>query len=263
MRLSAAKIQQSLKPENSKLIESLTVLDEVDSTNLELKRSGFKDKFKVCIADSQTAGKGRQNNTWISPPGSNIYFSLSKVFNTNLKDLSGLSLVAGILCANALNLMLKTPVIKLKWPNDLIARDKKLGGILLENHPKTNKKNAVILGIGINVSMSSRQKIDVPWSNLADLDLVASRNKIIGELLNLLLPTLDEFNASTLEAMLPQWDDLDWIKNQQVAIYNKNSAIYGTSLGINAKGALLLEENGQTLEIHSGDVSLRRQCAAS
>ncbi len=256
--LSKPKIEQELQSTTAGLIDDLEVLEQIDSTNLQLKRTGSGDKFKVCIANTQTAGKGRLGKKWISPATNNIYFSISHKFPNPPSALSGLGLVAGILCAKTIKQLTGFDGIQLKWPNDLIANDKKLGGILIENHIGSNKESIIIIGIGINVAMPADTNIDVPWINLQDIGNTASRNQIISSLLNNLVPVINDFNDKTLSTMLTDWDRLDWTKNQPVKLSNKTSIIYGTAVGINSQGALRLKCDGKIKEIHSGDLSLRK-----
>lgn len=256
--LSKPKIKQKLQTLVADLIDSLEVLEQVDSTNLQLKRTGITDKFKVCIANTQTAGKGRQGRRWLSPTASNIYFSISRAFTISPASLSSLSLVVGILCTQALEKLTGFNQLQIKWPNDLIAKNKKLGGILIENHIDHHQKSAVIIGIGINISMASDSAIDTPWINLQDVSNTVERNQIISALLNHLIPNIHHFNDKTLGGMMTDWDELDWLKNQEVKLFNKTKTIYGTAVGISPQGALRLEREGKIQEIYSGDLSLRK-----
>ena len=261
--LAGARIQKKLQSDILKKISAFKVLDTVDSTNLELKRMGVADSFKLCIADAQSAGRGRQKNRWISPPASNIYLSLSKLFPDKNSVLIGLSLVIGIVCAKVLNSLIMQDKVKLKWPNDLIADNKKLGGILIDNYPTPdNDQSEIIAGIGINFAMNSEQNLDMPWVNLTEIGVKKSRNEIISRLLNELIPTLENFNSDSLRPMLDDWHELDWSKNKPVTLLQNNTTLCGVALGINDQGALLFKHNNQIHEIYSADISLRRQNAA-
>ena len=121
------------------------------------------------LADRQHAGQGRRGRAWISPPGANVYLSLSRRFAQPLPALSGLSLAAGIAVVEALHRLGVTEA-GLKWPNDVLAGGRKLGGLLVNLRPDAGG-SAAIVGLGLNLRMPDEAgaAIDQPWCDLASL----------------------------------------------------------------------------------------------
>ena len=126
----------------------------LDSTNAEAKRrlaQGRPSGFAV-VAGEQTAGRGRQGRSWISPPGSGIYLTLTQRASHDLPEQGFVSIVAGVAVAEWLERY--GVLVGLKWPNDLRVNGRKVGGILCERHDQD-----LIIGVGVNWS-ASPQGID-------------------------------------------------------------------------------------------------------
>ena len=222
----------------------------------------------VFLADSQTAGKGRHTRIWISPAKANIYMSVGRRFPGQAASLSGLSLVAGIATAESLNAVIcrsglsdnsNQPPISLKWPNDLIANQRKLGGILVNLQRAETSVHAVV-GLGINVCMpaSAGADIDQPWTDLSQLlDRVPSRAALIAAMLDALLPALAEFERDGLAPFLSRWQRLDALAGQPVRVLDGAREHEGISAGITDAGALRIRSGDVERVFHGGEVSLR------
>src|SRR5690606_4939590 len=115
-------------------------------------------------------GRGRRGRSWVSPFGHNIYLSMMKEFPAGAKSLDGLSLVVSLALLRALE---KAGVshLGLKWPNDLLARQRKLAGILLEMTGDTLGSCHVVIGVGLNVKLrpSDMTEVAQPWITLLEL----------------------------------------------------------------------------------------------
>lgn len=141
---------------SKRLNESLFVFQELPSTNrfaVELAKNPIP-QGTVVLADSQTAGQGRLQRSWFSPPNANIYGSI--VFTLNMQKLQAIGwipLMAGSAIAEALEGNTSSH-IKLKWPNDILLDERKVGGILCESFKKSSTKTCVIIGFGINVNLA-------------------------------------------------------------------------------------------------------------
>ncbi|NIQ54189.1 MAG: biotin--[acetyl-CoA-carboxylase] ligase, partial [Gammaproteobacteria bacterium] len=109
------------------------VLETVDSTNRYLLDAGAPagSRLRACVAGAQTAGRGRRGRQWVSPPGANLYLSVSRTFAGGTDPVRGLSLAVGVAVAEALE-GLGVTGLALKWPNDIQLAGRKLGGILVE-----------------------------------------------------------------------------------------------------------------------------------
>jgi BirA family biotin operon repressor/biotin-[acetyl-CoA-carboxylase] ligase len=135
----------------------LVELDEIDSTNTfaSLNWQSFKPTALTAVsAVQQTAGRGSRGRSWISPPNTNLNLSFCFRLSLPVDDLPTLTQVVGLSAVQALS-DLGVPDVQLKWPNDLILRQRKIGGILAEVEFSSGSKDRaviVIVGVGINVN---------------------------------------------------------------------------------------------------------------
>ena len=239
------------------------IAEQIDSTNswakFETKQQAGTDIF---LAEQQTAGRGRLGRQWVSPMAANIYLSLRRRFNKGLPALSGLSLVVGVLLAKTLRSQGFTEV-GLKWPNDIVASgNNKCGGILIEVSGEANAEISVVIGIGLNVRMPAHSalKIDQAWTDLQTQagDKLLSRNEMLVNLLNELLPGLQSFEDQGAAQFLSQWPNYDVLLNQDVKLLDGSRTHTGRVLGVTEQGALRLRQGGVERHYHSGEISLRR-----
>ncbi len=212
------------------------------------------------LAERQSAGRGRRGREWVSPPGANIYFSLSRRFSRPLPSLAGLSLAVGVALAEGLR-SLGFGQVRLKWPNDLWIESRKLGGILVQLRPEVGGGTGAVIGVGLNVHMpeDAAPSIDQPWCDLSQFSATpVSRNAVVAAMLAALLPALDEFDADGLAHFLWRWQGLDALRGQRVQVQDGERTISGTCLGVSSEGALRLEcGDGSEVLVHGGEASLR------
>jgi BirA family biotin operon repressor/biotin-[acetyl-CoA-carboxylase] ligase len=264
-------IRQQLSPVSSTILQRLSLLEQTASTNaLLLQLPAEARHAHAVLADHQTAGKGRRGRSWQSPPGSNIYLSLGWNFGDPAIDLAclplavGVAVVRGLECAGVAGL-------GLKWPNDIQAEGRKLGGILLESKPLANGGISVVAGVGINVSMSpeslAAQSIDQPWTTICELQDKqvdsALRDWLAGTILDQLLLSFAAFAASGFRAFLDDWQRMDLLVNQFVTVHLAEKEVHAQALGIDTNGNLLVAENfgSDHQKLHSfnsGEVSVRQ-----
>jgi BirA family biotin operon repressor/biotin-[acetyl-CoA-carboxylase] ligase len=243
-------------------IASLEVHDRVDSTNnwLMQQAAAGAPAGTVCIAEQQTAGRGRRGRKWISPYGSNIYLSLLWRFALPPAQLSGLSLAAGLATLRALR-QLGVEGVGLKWPNDLVWENRKLAGLLLEVAGEAGGPSLVVIGVGVNTRLPAEHAaaIDQPWVDLHSLPAGArvSRNRLAGTLIHHLLEVLEGFSEHGLVPLVPEWNRHDVYLGRQVVLRSSNREITGIHQGIDPTGALLLEQGTAVQAYHAGEVSLR------
>jgi BirA family biotin operon repressor/biotin-[acetyl-CoA-carboxylase] ligase len=259
-RLDEQKILASLPAGASNRLRSFTVLSEVDSTNrylLERKGAG-EAGVHACVAEMQTAGRGRRGRAWLSPFGANLYLSVLRSFPAPAESLQGLSLAVGVAVARAMQFF-DVPGIALKWPNDILLDGKKLGGILLEISTPGAASCRVVAGIGVNIDMpeNAGASIDQPWTDLAAHGAHPGRNRLASRVLAEVIMAEDEFSQTGFEAFHRDWGLLDALRDREVVLQDDASKRWGTARGVDASGALLLEVDGQCQRIVSGDISLR------
>jgi BirA family biotin operon repressor/biotin-[acetyl-CoA-carboxylase] ligase len=168
--LDAARMRAQLAPALRRRVRTLDVHWQIDSTSSSLLRAAAQGApdLAVCMAETQTAGRGRRGRQWQSPLGGNVYFSLLKRFAHGMGALSGLSLVAGVALIQALGDCGVTGV-GLKWPNDVLADGRKLAGILVELGGEFLGPCHAVIGIGINLRLPPDIGIDQPYTDLRQL----------------------------------------------------------------------------------------------
>lgn len=238
----------------------------VDSTSqVLLRRSAEGESIHglVCLAEKQTAGRGRRGRAWQSPIACNLYFSIGWRIENGVNAIEGLSLAAGVAINTALQEMgLKN--IQLKWPNDLLYQGKKLGGILLEINGDAAGECDLVLGLGINVDMPAEASsdIDQAWTDLtrlsADLGVeIPVRNRLVAQLLVQLFNLLENYESKGFSHYKNAWQELNAHIHQPVVLNMGNKQVRGVVEGVSDGGALRLNVNGKIEEFIGGEISLR------
>jgi len=235
----------------------LEVYRQIESTNdMVLKTLTAEEPF-ACIAEMQTAGKGRRGRQWISPFGRNIYLTLGRYLGGPMSRLEGLSLVVGMQVVDVLR-TLGVNGIGLKWPNDLLLDDGKMGGILVEIQSPGASGIGVVAGVGINLALDEDEAtaIDQPWSAAAGSASV-SRNELAGRMIRSLLAAIDVFDQSGFEAFAPLWNEYNVYTDQTITVIRGDERISGVDRGVDGNGNLLLEVEGSVQVHNAGEVSMR------
>ncbi len=260
--LAKEQIEAGLTKSALGCISRLEIKDRIDSTNSYLMES-ISDGIAsgtVCLAEQQTAGRGRQGRGWVSPFGANIYLSIFWKYKLDLADVTGLSLAAGLAVAKSLRRLGIEDVV-LKWPNDVLWENRKLAGLLLEATGEQGGPSNVVLGLGLNSRIEEEQarNIDQPWVDLSRLPYTTdiSRNRLAAVLLNALLETLDKFETQGFSPLVEEWKSYDAYYGDTVRLKLGDGFVVGTHCGVNESGALLLKEAGVTKAYHGGELSLR------
>jgi BirA family biotin operon repressor/biotin-[acetyl-CoA-carboxylase] ligase len=247
---------------NSTAQESLSELEvcsSVDSTNIHAMNRVSEGGAKgyACLAEYQSSGKGRRGRQWVSPFGHNVYLSLVWEFDGGVSQLEGLSLAAGVAVAQSLQ-EIGLGQVALKWPNDILLEQKKLGGILLEIQGDPSGVCQIVIGVGINVRMKAGAAIDQPWASIADYLPGVSRNELTGSLLNNLIAMLLVYENAGFAEFQSSWECLDAFRGEKVEIVSGSSRLGGVASGVYSNGALRLMVEGIDRPIYGGEVSLRR-----
>lgn len=257
--LEAERITQGLSPDCRSRVE-LVVLDEVDSTNAEIvrRRGGSgAGSIPVCIADCQTAGRGRRGRPWQSPRGQNLYLSLGLTFRGSFAMLDGLSLVLGVAVAEALEQQ-GVAGVGLKWPNDIFLGGSKLAGILVELQGELEEGVVqVVAGIGLNVHMKEASDVDQSWSSL---DIVTperrwSRSELAASIVNSVLESVDEFAHQGFVGFRSRWQSRDIFAGK--ALSASQGGLAGSGQGIDDAGNYLIDDGKELVRVRAGEISLR------
>jgi BirA family transcriptional regulator, biotin operon repressor / biotin---[acetyl-CoA-carboxylase] ligase len=244
------------------LIADLKIFDQIPSTNTYLMNLASESPSSglVCIAEQQTAGKGRRGRQWVSPYGSNIYLSIFWRFQASPLILSGLSLAIGVGVIRALKALYPYD-FKLKWPNDIYYRDKKLGGILVEVSGESEGPCFAVIGLGLNLYLPETSATDInqPWTDLSRItgQNQLKRNNLTAALLAQLLPIISGFEQTGLAPFLDEWRSYDCLKNKAATLFLGRHSIQGIVNGIDDQGLILLTraDDGTTQAYASGEVS--------
>ncbi|KAA3665615.1 bifunctional biotin--[acetyl-CoA-carboxylase] ligase/biotin operon repressor BirA [Pectobacterium carotovorum] len=237
----------------------VTVLPVVDSTNQYiLERLDTLSSGDACLAEYQQSGRGRRGRQWFSPFGANLYLSLYWRLEQGPAAAVGVSLVIGIVMAEVLH-KLGADGVRVKWPNDLYLKDRKLAGILVELTGKTGDAANLVIGAGINLQMRepAPDTINQGWINLQEAGIEINRNTLASTLISELRSALAVFELQGLEPFIPRWEKLDNYFNRPIRLIIGNREIHGIDRGIDRQGALLLENDGLIMPYIGGEISLR------
>jgi BirA family biotin operon repressor/biotin-[acetyl-CoA-carboxylase] ligase len=239
----------------------LDVRHELDSTNSELlRRAAALPSGAVCLAETQSAGRGRRGRVWHSPCARNLYLSLLWRFARGPEALAGLALVVGLAVRAALE-GVGVRGATVKWPNDVLYKDAKLAGALIELSGEAGGASCVVIGVGINVSMPESPGAGTITQAWTDATRAAgkpvSRNELAAAVLNRLYRALARFGEQGLEPFRDEWRQHDALAGRPVTVQGMH-IVHGIARGIDADGAFLLaDESGAVTRWLSGDVSVR------
>ncbi|QIL92056.1 bifunctional biotin--[acetyl-CoA-carboxylase] ligase/biotin operon repressor BirA [Microbulbifer sp. SH-1] len=253
-------IREQLARDVAPLLCGLQVVDQVDSTNARMLAAldAGAGHGQVLLAEQQTAGRGRRGRAWQSPFASGISISIGWRFSGGVQLLEGLSLAVGVALARALA-RFDVPDLRLKWPNDVWCRGRKLAGVLLELSGDLTDRCAVVIGIGLNMRLpvAAAEAIEQPWIDLAEVRPGISRNLLVAAMLDELLPMLSAYPDSGFGAWREAWQALDQFAGAEVCLQSAQQRWCGIERGVDGSGALLLDIDGECRAFHGGELSLR------
>jgi len=237
--------------------------ETVDSTNTIASDLAEKTQEGVTIlADCQQKGRGRLGRLWLSPRGINIYMSIILRPDTEPKDTTLITLMAAVACALALRRVTGI-AITIKWPNDLMVSDRKIGGILTEMKTSRGKVVSAVIGIGINVNgdlNSFPEEIKgIATSVKNETGKPFSRERIIAEILNEMNRWYPLLKGTAREALLSEWKHLTSTLGKEVMVIAGQETFSGYAESIDNEGLLLLRlPSGELKSISSGDLTILR-----
>jgi len=262
--LDATLIRDGISRSLRARLRHIEVAWTVASTNtVLLERSAPPPgECEAALAEFQSAGRGRRGRTWLAPPGGAVCLSLSWTFAQMPRDVGSLSLAVGVCVLRALG-KLGVRDLKLKWPNDVLVGDAKLGGILIELRAEAAGPACAVIGIGLNVALGASLIAQIGATGLAAADLSAAgtsppaRNAIAAEVLDACLGGLLEFEREGLRAFMDEWRRADALRGRAVTVINGDERTRGLARGIDVSGALLVDAGHAVRKFVSGEVSVR------
>jgi BirA family biotin operon repressor/biotin-[acetyl-CoA-carboxylase] ligase len=262
--LSADSLRATLEPKVAARVDRLEVFTELGSTNQHLLGAApAPGRLDVCVAEFQSAGRGRRGRRWHAPLGSGICLSVGWQFADTPADLAALTLAAGVVARRALKETAGLD-IALKWPNDVVWDERKLGGILVELATEAQGGSHVVVGIGLNVAVPAELLTDLSDWPRGAVDLLTalghspSRAVLVGAFVNGLAELFDDYARSGFAAYRSEWRAVDYLRGRDVRVDDAAGSVNGTAVGIDSDGALLLETApGARRRVVAGDVSVR------
>lgn len=249
--------------DSARLIQSIDnrcfYFDEIPSTNgFMLSHTSELKSGDVCVAEYQSAGRGRRGRIWVSPYGHHLYFSQFWSFPQGMAQAMGLSLVVACSLVEVLK-SFGVDNIGVKWPNDIYLNYKKLAGILIEMSGQADSECQLIIGIGVNMAMSEDQGkgIDQPWSDLSSLTDMPNKTDLVIALHKQLKRDIQLFEREGLAAFKTRWQQADLFHSKEIRLLMGENHVDGICRGIDEQGAVLLEAADGIQAYIGGEISLR------
>jgi BirA family biotin operon repressor/biotin-[acetyl-CoA-carboxylase] ligase len=262
--LDAQAIRAALPVDVAARIEQVEVAWSLPSTN-DVLLSGpeaASGRARVLLAEHQTAGRGRRGRAWVAPLGGALCLSLGYTFPALPRDVAALPLGVGVWVADALR-RFGALAVRLKWPNDLVIHDAKLGGVLMELRAEAAGPAWVVIGLGLNVALDAAARAPLTSARLRVADLAdagvaaPTRNALASAIVAALVRGLETFAAQGAAAFLDAWRAADAMAGREVRVEGVGDAVLGIARGVDASGALRIETAHGVRTFLAGDVSLR------
>ena len=242
----------------------LEIHDSLPSTNERLLHGSAtpaKGGLAVCLAGHQSAGRGRNGKSWHSPAGAGLLLSVSRTA-TRAPDGS-LALALGVAIAEGLETFVSDRV-ELKWPNDLVAQDRKLGGILVETSTHGGTETRVVAGLGVNIRVSKEQRDRVAGEGgmepaaLSELDQrkPPEPDVLAAAMITAIAHVLESHPVDGFGRWTDDWNRRDWLAGKRIEASSGADTHVGTAAGVDSSGALLLKESSGERRILSAEIRL-------
>jgi BirA family biotin operon repressor/biotin-[acetyl-CoA-carboxylase] ligase len=262
--LDAALIRDALARGLRPRLRHIEVAWTVTSTNSVLleRLPPPPGECEVALAEFQSAGRGRRGRPWFAPPGGAVCLSMSWTFAQVPRDVGSLSLGIGVCVLRALS-RLGVSGLQLKWPNDVLIGDAKLGGILIELRAEAAGPACVVIGIGLNVALGAALVAQINATGVVATDLStaavsrAPRNAIAAQVIESCIGGLLEFEREGLRAFMEEWRHADALRGRTVTVSNGDERTRGVARGVDVTGALLVEAAQGVRKFVAGEVSVR------
>lgn len=249
--MESALDKKCILSQSTRLFDAI-VYDEVDSTNKvakELARRGRSDKT-VVVADYQTAGKGRKDRKFYSPKGTGVYFSLILRPNVTAEDSVLITTATALSVAKSIEKLTENSA-KIKWINDIFVNDKKCAGILTEAVFIGDRLDAVIVGIGVNIST---QTFPSEVANTAGNIGAVNRNLLVANICDKLISYCDLLPSN---AHLSEYKRYCFVLGREVEVLSSVGKYFAKAVDIDEKGRLIVEKCGILQKLSTEEVSVR------
>lgn len=249
--LNIQEIQKNLKYKHN-----IEIFDSIDSTNKYLKlKINEKNYGTIVISNEQTNGYGKSNREFLSNKDIGIYMSILINPNCLIEESLKITILTSVAILSAIKSVCNLDV-KLKWVNDIILNDLKVGGILCESqiNLNTNIIDNMIVGIGINV-----KEFEFPPSlkNIAtsienNTNIKVSRNALISEIINFFdLYFIEKANYIDL------YKENSYVLGKDIKVIQNDRQFFAKAIDIEDNGALIVQEQEKIIKLISSDISIR------
>jgi len=232
-----------------------------ESTNLEAKALAAAGAAEgtLVIAEEQTAGRGRRGRSWFSPPGAGIYLSLILRPDIQPQEAPRFTLLAAAAAAAAIREATLLEV-KIKWPNDLLAGGRKLGGMLTEIGMEMDRVEYMVIGLGVNVNLGREdfppELREQATSIRAETGRAFPRLPLVRKILESVEETYAEYRQAGFAPILKRWQTYAEMRGRRIAVNSLGQTFTGEVMDFDADGFLVLrEESRGPMRFFSGDVS--------
>ncbi len=263
--LNRRSILNHLSVQAPAITERLHLSEHVDSTNLYLLRKAKRGQClsgTTCIAEAQRAGRGRRGRSWVATPYCNVMLSMAWWLGDRAEALAGLSLATGVAVARGLA-DYGIADVGLKWPNDILWRQRKLGGVLVDVHRRTGTGVLAIVGVGLNGFLAEQDaaRIEQDWTDLRRITGEAvDRDRLVALIIKRLYDMLETFQQTGFAHFRVDWEQLHVSQGQRVRLLSEGHSVVGRALGVDDDGALrVMNDDRRTEVFHSGEISLRAE----
>lgn len=230
--------------------------ETIDSTNAMAKTLAVEGAAEgtLVIADEQTAGRGRLDRPWLAPPGTSLLFSLIFRPQFEAARVAALTMICGLGVREGVRELTALPA-QLKWPNDIMLRGRKVGGILTEVSTRGEHLDWVVVGIGLNVNLA----VTALPAEFGATSLQHELGQSISRL-QLLQHTLLHIEQRYLKLQAGQWPSHEWSTaletlGQRVQVQTVEGAVEGLAEAVDDEGALWLRlDDGRLRKVWVGDI---------
>ncbi len=260
--LTPSEVKPSLRTKwMGRSIHHFHSMDSTNSMAYQLALQGAEEG-EIVVAESQKKGRGRLGRKWFSPPLSNLYLSVILRPEIPPQQAPLITLMAAVATAGAIHKFSGLqPMIK--WPNDILLRNRKVAGLLNEIHSEMDRIHFVILGIGVNLNMDekmfSKEIRGLATSLKREMGQSISRKAFLQTLLEELEMWYETFLKEGASPILKAWRDKARIQGRPVKVTSFGEVLSGTAIDVDNDGALILETKaGERKRVVAGDVVYKR-----
>ncbi len=253
-KLLAHEIQFDLKTKifGCRVVYHETLTSTMDEA-FKLGMEGAPEGTVVC-AETQTKGRGRLGRNWASPKHKGVYLSIILRPKLSPAELAKLTLLSAVAVAEAVE-KISGVAARIKWPNDLLIKNKKLAGILTELRAEVDQMKFVIVGIGLNVNNTATQLVEGATSLRQEAGRAFSRVEVVQEILRAFERWYAHLDKKGFDDVIGAWKERSHTLGKRVKITDPAGVVEGVALDLDHDGGLLIrQDSGVVVKKMAGDV---------